>query len=516
VPRRRREGGPIGVSLRSPSFLALASDALLTETILNGRANTAMPSWRQFDNREVSDLLAFIRGWQPLRSDRADVLSAAAWADQPPPAERVAIGRKLFRSRCSVCHGEDGEGTIGPSLNNQSVLTVVSNEFLHDTIVDGRPGTAMPAWRQLSTDDVVDLLALFRSWQTQPAQDLPDLHVAGDWQNGALLYAGMCASCHGPDVEGAIGPQLSNPVFLRTASDAMLVEWISHGRTGTPMRPNLKGAQGTVELTRTQIENVVTFLRYRGAREESGGQQIGLGFAPRGREHYDRMCAGCHGLKGEGTIGPAIGNPEFLRVASDGFLRGTIVLGRDGTEMRSMGHGGSGIVELQADQIDDLIAYLRNLPDHPLIPHRFVIGADADRGRELYAQQCAGCHGVEGKGLAGAENKRFDFAPHLNNPDFLRAATDGFLQATIIRGRRGTAMRPFGRGGHGLAELSQEQINDIVAYIRQWSPETRPLRRTEPFPDRPPIATEGTAAPRDAGPPAPTIQAPPRTLGALQ
>jgi mono/diheme cytochrome c family protein len=101
------------------------------------------------------------------------------------------------------------------------------------------------------------------------------------------------------------------------------------------------------------------------------------------------------------------------------------------------------------------------------------MSAHPERGKEGYAVFCAGCHGENGKG---------GFAPELNNPSFLRAATDGYLQATIIRGRRGTAMRSFGSSGHSLANLNQSDINDIVAFIRQWSPETRPLKRTEAFP----------------------------------
>lgn len=137
-----------------------------------------------------------------------------------------------------------------------------------------------------------------------------------------------------------------------------------------------------------------------------------------------------------------------------------------------MGHHGGGIVELRADEIDDLIADLRTAGELKQPAHRFVIGADPDHGHTLYGHFCAGCHGTDGTG---------NFAPELNNPGFLRAATDGYLQATIIRGRRGTAMRPFGSGRHGLADLSQGEVNDIVAFIRQWSPDTRPLRRTEPF-----------------------------------
>ncbi|MFN0055387.1 MAG: c-type cytochrome [Planctomycetales bacterium] len=477
------EGGQIGISLRAASFLAIASDELLAETILRGRPNTAMPSWRQFDNRDVSDLLAYLRSFQPLQSNRESVLALlnsdrrvpdgtelTATSAQSYDSPSAAIGLTLYRSRCTVCHGEAGEGKIGPSINNQAMLRVVSNEFLHDTLVRGRPGTAMPAWRQLSSEDVVDLIALLRSWQTGPAKELPAVRISGDPQNGQLLYQGICASCHGPNAEGALGPQLANSVFLETVHDETLIEWISYGRQGTQMRPHLRGQQGNADLTHSQIEDIVTYLRSTRGRQPIDGERIGLGYAPRGAVLYRQMCISCHGEHGEGTIGPAIRNRAFLSAASDGFLRATVVLGRDDTEMRSMGHRGTGIVEMQAEEIDDLIAYLRSSEDIAPISHRFVMGVNPDNGREKYAAFCAGCHGDLGRG---------GFAPELNNSGFLSAATDGYLQATIIRGRRGTAMRPFGLSGHGLAHLSQGEINEIVAYIRQWSPDVRPLRRTE-------------------------------------
>ena len=466
------QGGEIGISLRSSTFQSIADDAFIAETILHGRSNTAMPSWKEFDNREVSDLLAFIRQWQPLRSERNEVLASKVIASIDPPPDSVATGLKFYRSRCAVCHGDNGKGKIGPSLNNQSVLQVVSNEFLHDTIVKGRPGTAMPAWRQLGSLDVADIIALLRSWQTEPNRELEPISVAGDWQYGAILFQGMCASCHGPNAEGSIGPQLSNPVFLASVSDETLFQWIGYGRQGTQMRPFLKGEQGIVGLSKPQIVDIITYIRSLRSQRSIRGQQIGLGFAPRGDVLYHRMCVGCHGPEGGGATGPAIRNPDFLAAVSDGFLRATIVLGRAGTEMRSMGHGGAGIVELRSEQINDLVAYLRSAKSSQAITHKFVIGADPQRGHILFGRYCVGCHGTNGvKG----------FAPELNNAGFLHAATDGYLQATITRGRRGTAMRPFGKGRSGVAELPQRDINDIVSFIRQWSPDTRPLLRTEPF-----------------------------------
>lgn len=41
---------------------------------------------------------------------------------QPNPSDEVAVGRTLFASNCSRCHGPDGDGDIGPRLNGGAVL----------------------------------------------------------------------------------------------------------------------------------------------------------------------------------------------------------------------------------------------------------------------------------------------------------------------------------------------------------------------------------------------------------
>ena len=81
---------------------------------------------------------------------------------------------------------------------------------------------------------------------------------------------------------------------------------------------------------------------------------------------------------------------------------------------------------------------------------------------ELYQGLCASCHGRDGKG---------DLGPSLNNTSFLRVVSDGFLQAIIVRGRRGTPMTPFGIGSSGIAQLSEEEINNIIYFIRNWEDE---------------------------------------------
>lgn len=498
---REGEGG-IGNSLNAPTFLAVASDAFLRDTILHGRPNTAMPAWREFDGREISDLLAFMRQWQPSNSDVAT--SARLVRNDETKDVSDAIGGTLFKANCVMCHGPDGSGDLGPSLNTQAFLTAVSNEYLADTLINGRPGTGMPAWRHLSNDDVASIVRHIRTWQAE-ADKSAEWHARavprGDPDGGRMLFASTCAGCHGVDAEGAIGPQLSNPHFLRNASDVMLREWISAGKSGTEMLGFRKGGQGIAELSDRQIEDLVAFLRSLEQRRE--GEISRVARSPHGRPEngvviYARNCAGCHGPRGEGASGPALSNPNFLRFASDGFLMATMALGRSGTEMRPVKRGPQSILGLSSDEVNDVLAYLRSWeyaspfggPDGQAIPHRFVIPWDLARGRQQYVSNCSGCHGVEGKG---------SWAPELNNEGFLAAATDGFLQATIVRGRHGTAMRPFGDGGQGITKLMSDDVDDIVAYIRNWSsiapspmtiPAKRSLERPAPMTARTPTVVQ--------------------------
>jgi mono/diheme cytochrome c family protein len=149
----------------------------------------------------------------------------------------------------------------------------------------------------------------------------------------------------------------------------------------------------------------------------------------------------------------------------------TMALGRDGTEMRPVKKSPQSILSLSSDQVNDLVAYLRSWEHRASsteIPHNFVIPGDLRNGNTLYVSHCSGCHGLGGKAEL-VEPGISAWAPALNNEGFLSAATDGFVQATIVRGRRGTAMQAFGRSSQGMVDLSKEDIDDIVAYVRRWS-----------------------------------------------
>ena len=78
----------------------------------------------------------------------------------------------------------------------------------------------------------------------------------------------------------------------------------------------------------------------------------------------------------------------------------------------------------------------------------------APEGATLYRQNCAACHGAEGKGGVGVP---------LALSDFLATVPDSYLYKTIKNGRPGRVMPAF-------TGLDEAEIHSIVAHIRSWGP----------------------------------------------
>ena len=76
----------------------------------------------------------------------------------------------------------------------------------------------------------------------------------------------------------------------------------------------------------------------------------------------------------------------------------------------------------------------------------------------LYRQNCAGCHGVDGKGGA---------ATALANPVFLAIADDTVIRRIASNGVSGTPMPAFAQSAGGM--LTEKQIDALVDGIRSWA-----------------------------------------------
>lgn len=65
---------------------------------------------------------------------------------------------EFFAANCAACHGQNREGLVGPALTPERLTE--PTEVYFDTIKNGRPGTAMPAWGTtgLSDQDIASLV----------------------------------------------------------------------------------------------------------------------------------------------------------------------------------------------------------------------------------------------------------------------------------------------------------------------------------------------------------------------
>lgn len=81
---------------------------------------------------------------------------------------------------------------------------------------------------------------------------------------------------------------------------------------------------------------------------------------------------------------------------------------------------------------------------------------DAAHGAELYAQNCAACHGATGEGRIGAK---------LNDV-FVSMSPEEQLTEIISDGRPGTFMPAWSEAKGG--PLTDQDIQDIIAYIESW------------------------------------------------
>lgn len=59
--------------------------------------------------------------------------------------DRISELKNMVLHDCGGCHGITLTGGLGPALT-QEALKHKDNKALLDTILDGRPGTAMPPW----------------------------------------------------------------------------------------------------------------------------------------------------------------------------------------------------------------------------------------------------------------------------------------------------------------------------------------------------------------------------------
>lgn len=80
------------------------------------------------------------------------IITLSAFAqNESVSAERMLQLNNLLKQDCGSCHGLLLKGGLGPELS-ASRLSQLPADFITDTILNGRPGTAMPGWKAILTE----------------------------------------------------------------------------------------------------------------------------------------------------------------------------------------------------------------------------------------------------------------------------------------------------------------------------------------------------------------------------
>jgi cytochrome c oxidase cbb3-type subunit 3 len=172
----------------------------------------------------------------------------------------------------------------------------------------------------------------------------------------------------------------------------------------------------------------------------------------RGKAAFGDNCAGCHGLGGAGAKGyPNLNDDDWVWGGKLEDIQKTLLHGirwstDESTRLSVMSaFGRDGI--LKKDEVRAVANHVRAISGLPTEQ-----GAELAKGKELFAANCAACHGDAGKG-----NPELG-APNLTDPISLYGSDIDSLVETIHNGRAGVMPAWAGR-------LDPVTIKSLTVYV---------------------------------------------------
>ena len=368
-------------------------------------------------------------------------LSVQAVRETPPPAapQQGDVAATLYSQNCASCHGPSAAVPPGTDL--------------HRVIAEGRH-EGMPAWSGDLTSDQIDALAGFI---LSP--------------RGSQLFAQNCGACH--DVEELVagdplqsrqalegGPNFAPhadaqvPDFsttLSTTDRTALLNFLAapdgqrlFALNCSPCHGQAVSFSGTEEQLRPLIAQGGLHLEMPSWRASLSPQDLEIlaryvvdpSSTPEGSALFVQYCADCHGER----VPRASGLAEARQIISAGGAHVTMPIWGD---------------ILTAEQLNALVLYTLQA----------ARGAPTELGQQLFAQNCASCHGNFGEGGPNPTRAGDVIAP-ISSREYLGTRDDATLRAIISEGQPDFGMSPFATTDGG--PLDDQEIDAIVAFLRSW------------------------------------------------
>jgi cytochrome c oxidase cbb3-type subunit 3 len=165
-----------------------------------------------------------------------------------------------------------------------------------------------------------------------------------------------------------------------------------------------------------------------------------------GQRLFLTYCSQCHGSDARGSRGfPNLSDRDWLWGGDPDTIVATITNGRTGM-MPALAAG------LGDEGVTDVVAYVRSLSGLAHDPLK------AQLGKPLFAQNCAACHGAEGKGNPAVG------APNLTDSIWLWGSSEATIREGVTKGRNmnlaeGTMAMPSWKS------LGPEKVRLLAAYV---------------------------------------------------
>jgi quinol---cytochrome-c reductase cytochrome c subunit len=177
---------------------------------------------------------------------------------------------------------------------------------------------------------------------------------------------------------------------------------------------------------------IVTFAQPGRAQEQGGGRDL-----------FVSACSACHGMDAKGVAGKGPDLTAAGAAAADFYLEtGRMPLSHPDVEPQRTRPA------FTAAERRALTSYIASLGDGPPVPHVDPARGDLEQGFDAFAEHCAGCHAITGRGGVAPPGT----APALQ-------------QATATQIAEAVRVGPYLMPKFGTGQIDQHELDSIARYV---------------------------------------------------